>query len=72
VKVLKFGGSSVGYKEGIVTLKKIVESQTDDVIVVVSALCGVTDGLILMAKTAAPETVSMRQSLRPCSNGMNS
>jgi len=53
VKVLKFGGSSVGYKEGIVTLKKIVESQTDDVIVVVSALCGVTDGLILMAKTAA-------------------
>nr|MBP8603355.1 aspartate kinase [Bacteroidaceae bacterium] len=53
MKVLKFGGSSVGYKEGIVTLKKIVESQTDDVIVVVSALCGVTDGLILMAKTAA-------------------
>lgn len=53
MKVLKFGGSSVGYKEGTVTLKKIVESQTDDVIVVVSALCGVTDGLILMAKTAA-------------------
>lgn len=53
MKVLKFGGSSVGYKEGIVTLKKIVESQADDVIVVVSALCGVTDGLILMAKTAA-------------------
>ena len=53
MKVLKFGGSSVGYKEGIVTLKKIVESQTDDVIVVVSALCGVTDGLLLMAKTAA-------------------
>ena len=53
VKVLKFGGSSVGSKESITSLKKIVESQTDDVIVVVSALGGITDKLINTAKMAA-------------------
>lgn len=53
MKVLKFGGSSVGSKESISSLKKIVESQTDDVIVVVSALGGITDKLIGTAKMAA-------------------
>ena len=53
VKVLKFGGSSVGSKESITSLKKIVESQQDDVIVVVSALGGITDRLIATARTAA-------------------
>jgi aspartokinase/homoserine dehydrogenase 1 len=53
VKVLKFGGSSVGSKESILNLKGIVESQSDDVIVVVSALGGITDRLINTAKLAA-------------------
>ena len=53
MKVLKFGGSSVGCKESITNLKQIVESQQDDVIVVVSALGGITDKLIATAKMAA-------------------
>ena len=53
VKVLKFGGSSVGSKESITNLKEIVESQKDDVIVVVSALGGITDKLIATARMAA-------------------
>ena len=53
MKVLKFGGSSVGSKESITNLKEIVESQQDDVIVVVSALGGITDKLIATARMAA-------------------
>ncbi len=53
MKVLKFGGSSVGSKESISSLKQIVESQQDDVIVVVSALGGITDKLIAAARMAA-------------------
>lgn len=53
MKVLKFGGSSVGSKESILNVKKIVESQDDDVIVVVSALGGITDKLISTAQLAA-------------------
>ncbi len=53
MKVLKFGGSSVGFRESITNLKAIVESQEEDVIVVVSALGGITDKLIATAKLAA-------------------
>ena len=53
MKVLKFGGSSVGSKESITNLKEIVESQQDDVIVVVSALGGITDKLIATARMAS-------------------
>lgn len=52
MKVLKFGGTSVGSVESILSLKKIVESETDDVIVVVSALGGITDKLIATSKMA--------------------
>lgn len=52
MKVLKFGGSSVGSEASILNVKKIVESQSDDVIVVVSALGGVTDKLISTARMA--------------------
>ncbi len=45
MKVIKFGGSSVGTVEGILSVKRIAESQQDDVIVVVSALSGITDQL---------------------------
>ena len=46
MKVLKFGGTSVGSVSSILSVKKIVENQDDSVIVVVSALGGITDKLI--------------------------
>ena len=46
MKVMKFGGTSVGSVESILSVKKIVERQTEPVIVVVSALGGITDKLI--------------------------
>ena len=52
MKVLKFGGTSVGSVESILNVKKIVESQNEPVIVVVSALGGVTDKLIKISKMA--------------------
>lgn len=52
MKVLKFGGTSVGSVESILNVKKIVESRNEPVIVVVSALGGVTDMLIRTAKMA--------------------
>ena len=52
MKVLKFGGTSVGSAESILNVKKIVESQTEPVIVVVSALGGITDKLIQTAQMA--------------------
>lgn len=53
MKVLKFGGTSVGSAKSILNLKHIVESQKRPVVVVVSALGGVTDQLIKTARTAA-------------------
>jgi aspartokinase/homoserine dehydrogenase 1 len=53
MKVLKFGGTSVGSVESILNVKKIVESRTEPVIVVVSALGGITDQLIATSKMAA-------------------
>lgn len=48
MKVLKFGGTSVGSVESILSLKAIVEkeAQKQPIIVVVSALSGITDKLI--------------------------
>lgn len=54
MKVLKFGGTSVGSVESILSLKNIVEekAQSQSVIVVVSALGGITDRLIDTAHLA--------------------
>ena len=48
MKVLKFGGTSVGSVESILSLKSIVEKEAQEqpIIVVVSALGGITDKLI--------------------------
>ena len=43
---MKFGGTSVGSVESILNVKKIVEGSEEPVIVVVSALGGITDQLI--------------------------
>ena len=53
MKVLKFGGTSVGSEKGLSQVKKIVESCSEDVIVVVSTLGGITDQLLLTARLAA-------------------
>lgn len=53
MKVLKFGGSSVGSVPNLLNVKQIVESINDQVIVVVSALGGVTDKLIETSHLAA-------------------
>ena len=54
MKVLKFGGTSVGSVKSILSLKKIVEAEarTQPVVVVVSALGGITDKLIATSEIA--------------------
>ena len=54
MKVLKFGGTSVGSVKSILSLKKIVEAEarTQPVVVVVSALGGITDKLITTSEIA--------------------
>ena len=54
MKVLKFGGTSVGSVKSILSLKKIVETEarTQPVIIVVSALGGITDKLITTSQIA--------------------
>lgn len=52
MKVLKFGGTSVGTAESLTNVKQIVTACKDQVIVVVSALGGVTNQLIQMADLA--------------------
>lgn len=53
MKVMKFGGTSVGSVDSILSVKKIVEAVKEPVIVVVSALGGITDKLINTSKMAA-------------------
>jgi aspartokinase/homoserine dehydrogenase 1 len=53
MKVLKFGGTSVGSVSSIINVKNIVEAEKESVIVVVSALGGITDKLIHTSKLAA-------------------
>ena len=53
MKVLKFGGTSVGSVNSMLNVKKIVEAVDDKVIVVVSALGGITDKLIKTSNMAA-------------------
>lgn len=53
MKILKFGGSSVGTADSIRSVKQIVESQATATVVVVSALGGVTDQLYTISALAA-------------------
>ena len=50
---MKFGGSSVGSEESILKVKQIVESVEEPVVIVVSALNGITDQLLYTSKLAA-------------------
>ena len=53
MKVLKFGGTSVGSVEAIESVKRIVEGRQEPVIVVVSAFSGVTDQLYKLSRAAS-------------------
>lgn len=61
MKVLKFGGTSVGTVESLKNVKKIVEEIEGKAVIVVSALGGLTDKLISTAKTAAAGDVEWQK-----------
>lgn len=64
MKVLKFGGSSVGSPEIIKQVIRIVESNNTDCIVVVSAFKGVTDQIIKMSEAASKADNSYEKELK--------
>lgn len=61
MKVLKFGGTSVGTAESLRNVKKIVEALVEPAVVVVSALGGLTDKLIATAEKAASGDPSYKE-----------
>lgn len=63
MKVLKFGGTSVGTPESILKVKSIVSSRPEAPIVVVSALGGVTDQLIRSARLAEEGDTAFRDEI---------
>ncbi len=68
MRVLKFGGTSVGNTKSILNLKKIAESRELPAILVVSALGGVTDTLIDTARAAAAGRPEYRDMMRSIVN----
>ena len=63
MKVLKFGGTSVGSVESILSVKKIVEAVNEPIIVVVSALGGVTDKLLAISEMASQGNLAYEREL---------
>ena len=63
MKVLKFGGTSVGTPESILKVREIVVSRTEAPVVVVSALGGVTDQLIRSARLAEEGDAAFRDEI---------
>ncbi len=61
MKVLKFGGTSVGSVESILNVKRIVEAEQEPVVVVVSALGGITDKLIKTSRLAVAGDLAYQQ-----------
>ena len=61
---MKFGGTSVGSPSSILKVKSIVEAVSEPVIVVVSALGGITDKLIKASKMAAEGDSSYENEFR--------
>ncbi|MBD5357982.1 MAG: aspartate kinase [Bacteroides sp.] len=67
MKVLKFGGTSVGSVESLLNVKDIVESISEPTVVVVSALGGLTDKLIATANMAASGNPAFREEMEAIS-----
>lgn len=53
MKVMKFGGTSIGASSNILNVKNIVKEQKEPLVVVVSALGGITDKLLKTSSLAA-------------------
>lgn len=64
MKVLKFGGSSVGSAESLKNVKEVVEAVQEPVVVVVSALGGITDSLLTTARTASEKDKNYLEQLQ--------
>ena len=63
MKVLKFGGSSVAKPENIVKIKNIISEYNDQIILVVSALGGVTDLLLEAGSLASSQDQTYKKIL---------
>ncbi|HET9571801.1 MAG TPA: bifunctional aspartate kinase/homoserine dehydrogenase I [Bacteroidales bacterium] len=61
MKVMKFGGTSVGSVNSILTIKQMVGSASEPVVVVVSAVGGITDQLIQTTKLATAGDLEYQQ-----------
>src|SRR5688500_17101136 len=57
VKVMKFGGSCLQSREGLLRMTELIRSEPRPIIIVLSALKGVTDGLIALTDTAGKGVV---------------
>jgi len=68
MKVMKFGGTSVGSVNSILNVKKIIEAEKEPVIVVVSALGGITDLLIGTSKLAVVGDIEYEKGLKEIVN----
>ena len=65
MKVLKFGGSSVGSAKGLKNIRQIVSSSDEKpVIVVVSAISGMTDMLIKTSRLAVDGDVTYKDNIQ--------
>lgn len=67
MKVLKFGGTSVGTVRSLSNVKKIVESLDEPAVVVVSALGGLTDRLIAASQMAVHKDKAYEEEVRTAS-----
>jgi aspartokinase/homoserine dehydrogenase 1 len=63
MKVLKFGGTSVGSVSSILNVKKIVEAVDEPVVVIVSALGGITDKLLSTSFMASKGDIEYEKEL---------
>ena len=63
MKVMKFGGTSVGSVESLLNLRDIVNAESKPVIVVVSAMGGFTDQLLAMCEQAQQRDISCLDTL---------
>ena len=63
MKVMKFGGTSVGSIESLLNLRDIVNAETRPVLVVVSAMGGFTNQLLAMCEQAQQRDISCLDTL---------
>ena len=61
MKVMKFGGTSVGSIESLLNLREIVKAERKPVLVVVSAMGGFTNQLLMMCEQAQQRDTSWKR-----------